>query len=367
MKSVGIITFHASHNYGSMLEAYALQQTVIRLGHECEIINFRTERQKNFYQPFYLSKGFRPKIKALVFPKLAWNDRRKYSLFERFMRDKMILSECEYHTEEELLSAYLDYDAYISGSDQIWNTSCFDFDWSYFLDFVVKGRKIAYAPSMGPDPEHQIQPGNYAKIAKCLEDYDAISVREERTLRFIKKIGVNAALSVSLDPTLLLERSDWDNIISEKPIIKGEYVFLYTPWYNEDVYKAAERFAESMDLRVVVTKSEYPFKCYNNKRFIYYNCVGPLEFINLIKNSAIIVTSSFHAVVFSLIYNKSFIILDGIKDSRICNLFQLVGLDVKSNYSYDSLRINSSDTIGFDTQIIPLRNDSLKFLKEALS
>ena len=75
---VGIITFHASHNYGSMLQAYALQQTVLRLGHECEIINLRTSIQKRYYLPFLLQPGKRKKAKAIIHPILAIDDVRKY-------------------------------------------------------------------------------------------------------------------------------------------------------------------------------------------------------------------------------------------------------------------------------------------------
>ena len=74
---VGIITFHASHNYGSMLQAYALQQTVLRLGHECEIINLRTSIQKRYYLPFLLQPGKRKKAKAIIHPILAIDDVRK--------------------------------------------------------------------------------------------------------------------------------------------------------------------------------------------------------------------------------------------------------------------------------------------------
>lgn len=113
---VGIITFHASHNYGSMLQAYALQQTVLRLGHECEIINLRTSIQKRYYLPFLLQPGKRKKAKAIIHPILAIDDVRKYWKFEKFLKDKYILSPRTYSTAEALKEDCLDYDFFISGS-----------------------------------------------------------------------------------------------------------------------------------------------------------------------------------------------------------------------------------------------------------
>ena len=110
---VGIITFHASHNYGSMLQAYALQQTVLRLGHECEIINLRTSIQKRYYLPFLLQPGKRKKAKAIIHPILAIDDVRKYWKFEKFLKDKYILSPRTYSTAEALKEDCLDYDFFI--------------------------------------------------------------------------------------------------------------------------------------------------------------------------------------------------------------------------------------------------------------
>ena len=143
MKKVGIITFHASHNYGSMLQAYALQQTVLKFGFECEIINLRTHAQREMYRPFYRQNGWRKKLKAIRYPFLAMDDVRKHRFFEKFLNQKYILSPDTYTSAEELKDANLDYDCYISGSDQIWNTSCGDFSTAYYLDFVKSGKRIA--------------------------------------------------------------------------------------------------------------------------------------------------------------------------------------------------------------------------------
>lgn len=366
---VGIITFHASHNYGSMLQAYALQQTVMKLGHECEIINFRTERQKRFYRPFYLFEGWRPKLKALVFPKLAFDDWRKYRLFERFLKEKLILSEKEYSTSEELANAGFDYDAYISGSDQIWNTSCYDFDWAYFLNFVKRGKRIAYAASMGPKPEWEVSEKFDKDILKNIYNYDEISVREHYTNKRLEKAGIKDICRINLDPTLLIGRTEWNSLISDEPLIKGDYIYIYTPWISEDyedIYNEAMILAEKEDLKVIVSKSYGLRKWNNNKYFEFYTAVGPLEFLNLIKYAKIVIAESFHAVVFSLMFNKSFIVMNGDSDSRVSNILLLSGLNDKCKRIKGMLSFSSDDTVDFINRIKSEVNNSIDFLKYAL-
>ena len=143
-RSVGILTFHASHNYGSMLQAHALQYVVVKLGYTCEIINFRKKEQLKMYAPIHKRGSLLQRLVRTVtlFPYLKGCN-EKYRLFEEFMQQYMNLSPDIYHTLEDVEKAGLQYDYYITGSDQIWNPICWDFDWVYFLPFVEKGKKIA--------------------------------------------------------------------------------------------------------------------------------------------------------------------------------------------------------------------------------
>ncbi len=208
MKKIGIITFHASHNYGSMLQAYALKRTVEALGYICEIINFRTKRQKDIYKPFCLSAHWLQILKTIKYPKLALDDLKKHRLFEKFLRNYLTTSHKEFSNSQQLADAHLDYDAYISGSDQIWNTCCFDYDAAYFLDFTSNATKIAYAPSMGPNPETQVKASDEPAIKAYLSAYNFISVREEGTADRVERIAGKRP-EVCLDPTLLLNKEKW--------------------------------------------------------------------------------------------------------------------------------------------------------------
>lgn len=361
---VGIITFHASHNYGSMLQAYALQQTVLSLGHECEIINLRTAIQKSLYKPFFKLPGWRRKIKALAYPKLAYADYRKHRLFEDFLQKNLILTDNEYHSATELAAANLDFDAYISGSDQIWNTGCWDFDTAYFLDFCTKGKKIAYATSMGPSPLSDVTNLLYGVIQRAIKDYDAVSVREAGSAKMIKNITGNNVV-ITADPTLLISKQQWDSLAGELPIVGGEYILLYTPWQDKHkaLYEIAAKTAEEKQIKVICTIPDGYRLWYKRNNFKYFTAVGPIEFLNLLKYSQAVLCGSFHAVVFSLIFGKPFYAYKGIADSRISHLLKLIGLE-KCADSIDSMEcIDFSQTY---EKLKPFIESSRRFLKDSL-
>lgn len=363
---VGIITFHASHNYGSMLQAYALQQTIIRMNHLCEIINLRTEAQRKLYRPFFLENNWRKKVKALRYPILAVADWHKHSLFEKFLHEKMILTADEYSTPEELKQTTMSFDCYISGSDQIWNTGCRDYVSSYYLDFVKVGRRIAYAPSMGPIPYSDIDVRFYPFIKNAILKYDAVSVREQGTADRLKGItGIGA--EVVLDPTLLLSRKEWLDMAGEKPLIEGDYIFLYTPWVssNRCLYQYALDLAQRYGMKVVCTLNEGNREWGKNSSFIFHVATGPVEFLNIIRHSRMTLSASFHAVVFSIIFGKPFYATGGMKDSRISSLLKIVDLEECAEIFEN--RKSSYDFVEAYNRILPYVNKSLSFLKNALN
>lgn len=363
---IGILTFHAAYNYGSMLQAYALQHTILSLGHKCEIINLRTTRQKNFYRPFFRTKGIIGYVKALAYPQLAWGDYRKCQLFEKFLRNYLKVTGREYKSSEELSAADFDYDVYISGSDQIWNTSCLDNDPSFFLDFVKKGKKVAYAPSMGPIAEKEVDKSIFESIRKFIADYDFVSVREEGTAKLLEKIsGIKAP--IVLDPTLLIPKAHWSELAGSAPLIEGRYILLYKPWYDEALYKQAAELANEFDLQVVCTIQNAYRKWKKNPRFKYAVATGPLEFLNLVKYSTLVVSGSYHAVAFSIIFEKPFFAPEGLEDNRIRPILQRTGLtDYVVVPTKDRITRNQDALISSYDDLSDIRNRSIAFLKNAL-
>lgn len=360
---VGIITFHASHNYGSMLQAYALQQTVLQLGHECHIINLRFKAQKNGYKPFYHQKGWKKKLKAFIYPKLAIDDYKKHKLFETFLTQNLRLTPVEYHTPEELKHTDLGFDAYISGSDQIWNTCCFDHLSSYFLDFVKTGKRIAYAPSMGPAPDFEIEKRFYPFIRDNINRYDALSAREESTAAHIRKITGQETVIVS-DPTLLCSQKQWSVLAGDLPIVKGRYILLYTPWYNELLYEQAAFLAAKENIKVVCTTPDAYIKWHRNPYFEFRIAVGPKEFLNLVKHTDYVMCASFHAVVFSLIFGKPFYACKGMDDGRISHLLRIT----QTEHRAELPPAIANDKLSYDrTSLNDFIEQSKMFLTNALA
>lgn len=375
-KRVGIITFHASHNYGSMLQAYALQQVILNMGFDCEIINFRTERQKYYYKPCFYRGTIQGKVKRylLLFPYYK-PLLEKFNLFEDFLKDDLLLTLKEYSSLTELENENFQYDFFISGSDQIWNTSCLDFDWAYYLSFVHTGKKIAYAPSMGPYAEGVILSQNYKKIKELLSSYSSLSVREEGTARWIKK-HCDFDVDINLDPTLLLDSETWNTIIDSKPLICEDYIFVYAPFFNLEVLKMADRLSKRYNMKVVLSQiyDAHIWECYkfilSNNRFVVKLNVGPKEFLNLCKYARLICGYSFHLVAFSVLFHIPFLALNGMKDNRIANLLNMLSLQYRSvdaDYALNrDLDLFDMSFNNVDLKISRYRERSLLWLNRAL-
>lgn len=370
MKKVGIITFHASHNYGSMLQAYALQQTVLKLGYECEIINFRTKRQKSIYKPTYM-KGSVARKTLLTFLYLPYLNalNKKEQCFECFLKEHLLTTRNEFASIEDIEQANLDFDYYISGSDQIWNTACYDFDWAFFLPFAQKAKRIAYAPSMGPIPLTQVGSEFDSRIKDALTQYDHISVREVDTVSRINKI-VEAECKVNLDPTLLLDTNDWEKLIDRKPLIDEPYLFLYTPFYNKEVFQLAKKWATDLKIKIVVSQAYGMI----DRTWLFdgdyrpYFIAGPKEFLNLCKYSTGIIGSSFHLAVFAIILQKPFWAVNGLKDSRVANLLLLTNLESRSLDPKDNPNVSSNIDYNYAQEKLEQeRIKSIQWLHDSLS
>lgn len=361
---IGIITFHASFNYGSMLQAYALQTFLEREGHDVEIINFRTAKQKSMYpKPIRFNNygNVKQNIKRLLFePNTILPLLKKWSLFDKFLHNRLKITK-EYSTVEELIQANFKYDLLITGSDQIWNTDCGDFSEAYFGNFINSTiPKIAYAVSMGPHPETK-DPEFYKSEVM---NFKAISVREQRTKSFLENNGICDNAQVVLDPTMLLEKEDYLNIINPKPLINKDYVFYYTPFGpNHKVLKEAATIAKEKGLPIICDNSYYVNALKEYSNVIPYPAVGPEQFLNLIMNAKAVCGESFHLMIFSIIFGKEFYCINGDVDSRIQNLAKIAGFEDRMW----SLRNKEKNYIhpykkSLSNKLEVARTDSMRFL-----
>lgn len=308
------------------MQAYALTHYIEKLGYSAEQVRFQ---KHNIVEDHLTLNILYSKIKRKadnminqITAKRIYKDiELRNKAFESF---EASIPHSEYiYTRENIIESITEYGMFITGSDQVWNLSWYNPE--YFLNFVPNDiRKISYAASM---PSSDISEEQRTIIHNHLIRLNAVSVREAKTADIVNDLlGCDTAQLV-LDPTLLLDKSDWDKICSEK-YIEGKYIFCYFLGKNKNMRKIAGKFAKKLNLRIVTM----PHLCginYSDRHFgdiPIYDAL-PNDFISLIKNAEYVLTDSFHAAVFSNIYKVKYFVFSrnefGNMNSRITTLLNL--------------------------------------------
>lgn len=302
-KTVGILTFHASHNCGSMLQAYALQTFLSKQAYQPEIVNFASPGQIALYEVFTPNRSLKQIVRNLI---LLMNRKRLLKCvkaYETFINNYFVLSGDLKTSVQELKDA--PYHAVIAGSDQIWNTTIADYDDAYFLSWVKSAKRIAYAPSFGAkNPLKYAQ--NPREISRWLEEFNSLSVREKNGQRWIADM-IGKEVPFVLDPTLLLEAQDYDQIAAVDLQLPEKYIFYYSPGYSLKINRLVQRISR---------KYKMPVIAFNTKSFVLRGMhltgmqlpeyENPSAYLQLMKNASLVITTSFHGTIFSTIFKKKF-------------------------------------------------------------
>lgn len=334
-KKVGILTYHAAHNYGSMLQAFALQTYLERKGHVVRVINLRKPIQRKVYAKtldLWHPKSFL--LRLLLNPKQSIQAQQKWNRFEAFLSQMLhITKECTDHKGVEKIICEENFQVLIVGSDQIWNTACLDFDESFLLPFHGKFKKVAYAPSMGPSP--QFKSNKYKELfALNLPNFNAVSTRESQSSSFLQN-ELNVKVETVVDPVLLLDGSEYSSLYGDKPLIKGEYIFYYSPLDKKEYFEKAQQLSALTGLPIIVTQIHDYYKSGGAKS--YYAC-GPKEFLNILKYSKYVIGCSFHLLAFSLLFHKDFYSIEGANDDRMSNLLDFCQLQNRSILAHENIK-----------------------------
>lgn len=361
---IGILTFHFAHNSGAVLQAYALQKVLKELGHEVFVIDYVPEELKKFqykkYKIFPNKKNLPLKIKIRIMSRLICNFfiiANRIKKYEKFASENFNLTSTV--TKKELDS--LDFDAYVLGSDQIWNEGGLPFEDAYFGAFVNKNKSkvISYAASLGENSVEDEQ--NFERLLKNL---DHISVREEQSVEFVEKF-TEKNVANTLDPTLLVNTEEWikDFKLDDNP--KGNVIFISLVRDNNDnSVKFAKKLAKDNKLNLISLVNFKEFK------LIKMIINTPYVFLNLIKNACYIVTDSFHGVVFSIIFKKEFFVIkrDAEKAGKANCSFRIENLlnklKIKGRFIGEEVKEIDYDNV---YKILEKeREKSIKFLKDSL-
>lgn len=361
---VHTITLHASHNYGAMLQAFALRESVASLGHECSVIDYRPDAIDSGNHR--IKKTLRPKplyFSLRAAPHwLAWRNRHR--AFERFRIETMNQTRC-YRTEDELKGDPPESDLYLCGSDQIWNPER-PFRSPYFLGFGGEQTKRAsYAASFGVSeaPEDKLD-----ELKRRLLPFQGISVREKEGQAILARAGLDSDLVV--DPTLLLGRDEWARTAAAYHGT-GDYILVYCLQHSADFDLVLKRLSDSTGLPVYRIPGSTVAKTKPIHRVM--RSAGPREFLGLFRKAAYVVTNSFHGTAFALNMGRPLVgVAHTNRNSRMTSVLDQLGWpdsQVNQRTPVEEVKEIAQERASQvdEHAIANLRADSLKFLETQCS
>lgn len=371
---IGIITLHKVVNYGSALQAYALQHYLeSNFKADVEIVDYK---YPNAYHK--VKESLKNKVVFGVSRMVEYMFRhrgRELNLFKRFYDKYFNLSETYYTSVKQVKDNVPQYDVYMTGSDQVWNVDTLKNDPVMYCAYAPEGKKkVSFSASF---TLNEIPQEDEIIIADYLSSYSHIGVREKSSLQILEKLKLEDRIvkECTCDPTLLLPSNEYDIVAADSTIkIKGEYVLAYFLCY---AYNPEPAFSNALAL----IQKQYGCKVIviGRNSFIYdgqyqkINGLGPSEFVYLFKNAKAIVTSSFHGTMFSIIYRKPFYAIvpaRGGKDSRISDVLNTIGLSDLIVYSdeVDLQELPSNPYTGvIELKLNEYITKSKDFLEKALS
>lgn len=352
---IGILTYHRSHNYGALLQAIALRYTLTCLGHKVYFIDYYPDYHKKMYEIHRISLLYtikHPKLGLEKWLDIIWRYRRRVR-FNSFQK-KHITPFCKSTAEE--------FDAIVYGSDQIWRKQPYidKYNPIYFGAGCLNAKiHISYAASSDRPPETESEKKVFAEY---LQHLNSISVRESWLLDSIRNLGYDG--ETSLDPTLLLSSKEWDNLIPIKKDKGDRYLLYYNlipGSFDEDEIK---RFAAEKGLKIkTIVGTAY----YNRNKYVD-TIGGPNTFLDAIRNAEYVFTSSFHGLVFSILYHKSFFASFAYNAKRAEALLNSVSLHDRllvPQSHIPSIKTNI-DFIKVEKELDAIRKNSINYLMRNL-
>lgn len=371
MKSIGIITIHKINNYGSVFQAYALQKACVDLGFKVEIIDY------NYPNDFHLSNKYashedsQPNEPRWIKLFYALDLIKQHKGIRNFVTKFQKLSLKQYNHPYELDSDGSNYDIYISGSDQLWNPRHCNGDPAFLLHFAPDNAlKISYAASIGANciPD-ELKP----RYKELLERYAHISVRENSGVHVVKGV-TSKEVTVVLDPTLLLNRDQWNQIAAPKRQFKKKYILCYFLNYTFNAFPYVDQLAEYMQKQTgyeIVRVARPPHKL--GLLHTHYRVgASPEEFLALVRDAEMVLTTSFHGSAFAVNYGKP--VFTVVKDrdagdSRQVSLMCNLGLENQILSIKEPMPDRSRFTYDVQSEqkrLEALRVQSMDYLKSAL-
>lgn len=371
-KQIGLLTYQNTTNFGAALQCYALFKKVEEFGNDIEVINYDNQKISHSINALSIASQ-RGKVKVtplrlmkalFIFPLL----KSKVASFRKFDKRFLKISKKSYKKEFEIQKSPPIYDIYLLGSDQLWNHNINGLDTTYFMDFVNDTSKIkTFATSFGLT---EIENSKKEIYQKYLNRIPEISVREPEGKKIVKELtGRNAVLNN--DPTFLLSKNEWEESFNIKSLPNKNYVTYFLNFQTRT--KCEKLLSEEKNLfknlKRIKLAGGIKIKDYINKNTHIKYSNGPIEFVSSISNAKYVLTDSFHGVVFSIIFNKPFLVFlsgDEGRDSRIKNLLAIFNLEnqiFKNDLSPLKVDLNIYEV---NNKLKLIKENNLKYLKSIL-
>lgn len=366
---IGIITWFSGTNYGTHLQAIALQAFLREMNRHVEIINYEVDVPQKRPMIKRIMNQPRKFINNLAYKRFDSQIQLRNNKLKAIIKSNCILTD-KIECDEEFVRKSNEFDLLICGGDQIWNPNWYHR--FYYADYdAITTRKISYAPSIGVDeiPENQIE-----NIRRSIEKFDYISIREKKGAEVVANLfDGEKKVEPVIDPAFLLNKNEWNEICKIKSKkVSYRYVLSMFLTDNQHHWKAAKRFADKEDCRLVVIP--YCGFSYMQKAEIAADA-GLEDVIALIREAEYILTDSFHITALAIIYHKQFYTFQRFKEveffstnERVRNLLEIA--DCSNRFiNYGAKRINDMTDINYK-KIVPKLNkvieESKKYLERAI-
>lgn len=373
MKKIGILTFYKAENYGAALQAFALQEKITELGYNAEHLKFQDKIYSNqkksstFKKITNILKSTNGQIyKYFKTRSIAHKTSSKFVEF----RSKYISESEENYDQTNIQTANNVYDEFICGSDMVWSDIGQDLE-IYFLTFAEYNKRIAYAPSITGTSNYAEEKNK--KMHEYINGIKYLSVREKSGVEYIKKITNRDAFH-AVDPTILLNKNQWIDLLKLKETKEKKYILVYMFEGLKKLKPEIKKFAKrnNLEIRYIPMTIEERYVEITNK---YSGTYGPREFVELFLNASFVITNSFHGLLFSINFNIPFALIHRGSENkwkehenRMNSILEI--LNIKNRYlNYNDKfedELLDLDYKTINNRLKKIKDESIKYLQSSI-
>lgn len=348
---IGILTFHNTMNYGSFLQALGTYNVLIELGYDCEIVDYECKAIED--SEFSVLKKRKFNLKSI--PRYFLITKKQKKKYEKFRNDLYAyMKVSRRYTHETIKNADNMYDAFLVGSDILWDLKLTKYDWTYFLDFTNNHcKKFAFSTSIGKKWDES----DIVIIKKLLQSFQKISLREETSAKWLQKMIPDKKIYAVCDPTMLCDNVYWNSVADTGDKFKGKYVLVY--FKTEEILKDAKEYAAHHGYKVVCIGFEF---LEFNVQYVVPESIG--DFLSLVRDAMAVFTGSYHGFLFSLYFNRRvFVYYRDVAGHNVRLSDVIKRLDIKKACTYSSGCNKSLDFVEINKKIEEWRSYSVNVLR----